>query len=254
LPTDTTPTGAYLGDLTWVDAERALASSTVIVAFAAGAKQHGPHLPLNTDQVVMEHLLAAAVQTRPVLVCPPILHGWFPAFRNFPGTEVADPGAFQAYVAAVAQSLAKHGAKRLVFLNLGLSSTSGLPLGVVARELRANEQIDTLLVSWDDLETPDAQSHYEQQRGGHADEGETAIMLHLRPDLVRMEQAKAEYRATPTPQIGQRPGVFDRHSESGTFGDPTLATAQKGEAILSIMRRNWLTALDQFTQSVATDN
>ena len=238
--------GTYLGDLTWEQAATALATSLVVLPFAAGAKQHGPHLPLNTDQLVMQHLLDAAVQEKPVVVCPPILHGWFPAFRGYPGTVVADAMVFQAYLEAVATSLINHGARYLVFLNMGLGSTTGLPISIVARDLRADHAVHTLVVSWDDLETADAEAHYEQLRGGHADEGETSILLFLKPESVHMDKAVQNYRSPGQPQIGYRPGVFDRASESGTFGDPTLATAEKGEAILAIMRTNWLTALDQF--------
>jgi creatinine amidohydrolase len=238
--------GAYLGELSWVDAQAALATSVVIIPFAAGAKEHGPHLPMGTDQLVMQQLLDAAVRSRQVLVAPPILHGWFPAFRDYPGTEIAESAVFQAYVSAVAESLIRHGAHKLVFLNTGISKASGLPLSIVARDIRANHDVATLVVSWDDLESAEAQALYQQKRGGHADEGETSIILHLRPDLVDMERAVQDYRADPKPQIGYRPGKFERDTEPGLFGDATLASAEKGAALMEIMQKNWLQALDQF--------
>ncbi len=61
---------------------------------------------MNADRVVMDHLVDAAIASRDVIVAPPILHGWFPAFREFPGTEVADPNVFQDYVFHVGLSLA----------------------------------------------------------------------------------------------------------------------------------------------------
>ena len=88
--------GRYLGQLTWPEAAEALEEMPIVVLpFAAGAKEHGPHLAMNADQVVMEYLLDAVVETMEVLVAPPILHGWFPAFRDFPGPDVADPAVFQ---------------------------------------------------------------------------------------------------------------------------------------------------------------
>ena len=86
--------GHYLGRLTWPEAREAFAKTPiVIIPFAAGAKEHGPHLPMNTDQAVMEHLVETALESRNVIVAPPILHGWFPAFREYPGTVVADAAA-----------------------------------------------------------------------------------------------------------------------------------------------------------------
>ncbi|MGW8267150.1 MAG: creatininase family protein, partial [Longimicrobiales bacterium] len=131
------PPGAFLGDLTWPEAETRLAEAPIVVLpVGAGAKEHGPHLPMNADAVVLEYLCQVAVDSVPVVVAPPILHGWFPAFRAFPGTEVADPAAFEAYVLEVARSLVKNGAQRLVILNTGIHLATGLPLGVVAREIR----------------------------------------------------------------------------------------------------------------------
>ena len=238
--------GTWLGEMTWQEAATALPSKVVIIPFAAGAKEHGPHLPLSTDHLVMDHLLNAAVADLDVIVAPPILHGWFPAFRDYPGTEVADAAVFQSYVRSVAESLIRHGTRQIVFLNTGITRASGLPLSIVARDLRADRDVRTLVISWDDLESIESESHYQQQRGGHADEGETSIILYLRPDLVKPEQAVPEYRFEPSEQIGYAPGKFDRDSEPGHFGDPTLATREKGEALLRIMVGRFLLALEQF--------
>ena len=142
------------------------------------------------------------------------------------------------------------GARRLVFLNTGISRATGLPLSIVARDIRANHDVATLVVSWDDLETEEAAAFYEQKRGGHADEMETSIVLFLRPDLVKMERAEQNYRSEPSKQIGYAPGKFDRLSETGVYGDPTLANADKGRKMLDHMTRNWLLALDQFALKV----
>ncbi len=238
--------GAYLGELTWEEAAARLPGTTVVIPFAAGAKEHGPHLPMGTDQLVLEHLLAAAVRERDVIVVPPILHGWFPAFRDYPGTEVADATVFQDYVRAVAESLVRQGAVRIVFLNTGIAKATGLPISIVARDVRADFGVPTLVVSWDDLETSDTDGIYEQERGGHADEGETSIVMFLRADLVRTDRLTTDYRAPPRPQIGYAPGKFDRETEAGLFGDATLATPEKGERLLEIMTRSWLIALEQF--------
>ena len=241
--------GQYLGELTWLQADALLPRATVIIPIGAGAKEHGPHLPLNTDATVLNHLLQAALGVPDVLIAAPILHGWFPAFRDYPGTEVADATVFQNYVRAVAESLIKHGVKRIVFLNTGISVATGLPLSIVARDLRANHNVHTLVLSWDDLETEATDHLYDQLRGGHADEGETSVMLFLRPELVDLTKAQADYRQPPKTQLGYAPGKFERADEQGVFGDPTLATAVKGEAILAVMRSNLTLALEQFAEN-----
>ncbi|MFQ6045547.1 MAG: creatininase family protein [Gemmatimonadales bacterium] len=247
--------GAFLGDLTWPEAEARLAEAPlVIVPFGAGAKEHGPHLPLNADRVVMEYLCRQAVDSMPVLVAPPIVHGWFPAFRDFPGTEVRDPSVFLDYVLEVAQSLVRHGAKRIVFLNTGIARATGLPIAMAAREIRVQTGVPTLVVSWDDLETPEYRALQDVPGGGHAGELETSIHLYLQRELVHMDRAVApEGEPEPQEYPGYRPGLLSRDrrdpafSTSGVSGEPTMASADKGERALAIMTNRWLVALRGFS-------
>lgn len=249
--------GAYLGDLTWPDAERRMRQAPlVILPFGAGAKEHGPHLPMNADAKVLDYLVRLAVDSLPVLAAPPIPHGWFPAFRDYPGTEVADPEVFIKYVLDVARSLVQQGAQRVVFLNTGIAAATGLPLSIVAREIRTATGTPTLVVSWDDLETPEYHALEQQQAGGHADEIETSISLYLQPQLVHMDRAVRDYGAAPAKDYpGYQPGQLSRDSldpafsRTGQLGDATLATPQKGQRALESMGRAWLRALRGFAQA-----
>jgi creatinine amidohydrolase len=251
--------GAYLADLTWPEAETRLeAAAVVVLPFGPAAKEHGPHLPLNADAKVMEYLCEQAVQSQPVVVAPPILHGWLPAFRQFPGTEVADAAVFMRYVDEVARSLIRGGARRLAFLNTSISKAGGLPLSVVARDIRVQNGTPTLVVSWDDLETDELKALAEEKRGGHADEIETSIHLFLQPQRVRMDKAVADYGRGPAKDYpGYLPGLFSRdpadpgYSDTGVFGDPTRATAEKGRKALAILTAQWLKALAGFARSPA---
>jgi len=245
--------GHYLGELTWPQAQHLMPQAdAVILPFGAGAKEHGPHLPMNADAQLMQYLLTAAVAEKNVIVAPPILHGWFPAFRGWPGTEVEDVDVFAGYVKSVAESLAKQKIRRLILLNTGIARATGLPLTTVARDLRVDYGIPVLVVSWDDIETDEVLKFSEQRRGGHADELETSVHLVLQPNLVQMDKAVVDYRGEAKPRIGYAPGVFSRDpndadfSDTGVFGDATLASKEKGERVLAIMKRNWLQAIDHF--------
>lgn len=254
--------GAYLGELTWTDAEKRLKEAPIVVVpFGAGAKEHGPHLPMNADQKVMEYLNQKAVESFPVVVAPPILHGWFPGFRDFPGTEVADAHVFEQYIFEVARSLVKHGAKRIVFLNTGITNATGLPIALAAREIRVQTGTPTLVISWGDLETPELQALLQQKAGGHADELETSIHLYLQPGLVHMDRAVVDYSsASKKDYPGYKPGLYSRNpkdpefSQTGLTGDPTLATAQKGKQALEMMTRQWLKVLDGFSKEPLQKN
>lgn len=254
--------GAYLGELSWTDAEvRLRETPVVVVPFGGGAKEHGPHLPMNADQKVMEYLCQLAVDSVDVIVAPPILHGWFPAFRGFPGTEVADPDVFERYVFEVALSLVGQGAQRIVFLNTGIAKATGLPISIAAREIRAQTGTPTLVVSWDDLETPELDALRTESMGGHAGELETSINLFLQPDLVHMDRAVVDYGdSDPQDYPGYKPGRLARDpndpgfTETGVFGDPTLANAEKGQRALEILARQWLMALKGFSEAPTSRN
>lgn len=249
--------GSYLGHLTWPEAEQRLAeASLVIVPFAAGAKEHGPHLPMNADRAVLEYLVDAAVGELPVIAAPPVLYGWFPAFRAYPGTEVADPIVFQQTLYEIGLSLTKSGAKRIVFLNTGIRQATGLPISIAARELRSITGVPVLVVSWDDLETDEIAKIQEQKRGGHADEIETSIHLFLQPELVQMDKAPTDYGKQPIKDYpGYAPGRWTRdpadpnYNATGIYGDATLASADKGRRVLNIMRQEWLKALRGFAKT-----
>ncbi len=248
--------GVYLGDLAWPAAEDRLRyAPIVVVPFGAGAKEHGPHLPMNADRVVLEYLLERAVESRDVVVAPPILHGWLPAFRGFPGTEITDAAVFERYVREVSLSLINSGAQRLVYLNTGIAKASGLPISIAAREIRVETGVPTLVVSWDDLETEETERLQSQRAGGHGDEIETSINLYLQPDLVDMSLAVTDYgNRRPQDYGGYAPGWFARdaddpaYSATGIYGDATLASAEKGRQALDIMTGEWLRALDGFAR------
>ncbi len=246
--------GVRLGELTWPEAQQRMRDAPIVILpFGAGAKEHGPHLPMNADQVVMEYLLETAIANRNVVVAPPVLHGWFPAFRDFPGTEVADPAVFEAYIREIGLSLVRSGAQRLLFLNTGIAKATGLPISIAAREIRVQTGVPTLVVSWDDLDTEEGAALAEQREGGHSDEIETSINLHLQPERVRMDLAMTDYGNRPAKDYGgYLPGVFSgderdpNYSQTGIYGDATLATAEKGDKVLRLMTDEWIKALDGF--------
>jgi len=249
--------GALLGELSWTEAERRLQETPVVVVpFGGGAKEHGPHLPMNADQKVMEYLCQQAVDSVDVVVAPPILHGWFAAFRGFPGTEVADPDVFEDYVFEVAMSLVRQGVQRIVFLNTGIAKATGLPISIAAREIRTQTGTPTLVVSWDDLETPEMEALGTELVGGHGGELETSIHLYLQPDLVHMDRAVTDYGDSQSRGYpGYQPGRFSRDStdpgfsETGILGDPTLANAEKGQRAMEILTEQWLLALRGFSKA-----
>jgi creatinine amidohydrolase len=89
----------------------------------------------------------------------------------------------------------------------------------------------------------------------HAGEYETAMMLHLRPDLVQMDQAVQEFGQVtleyfswdhPSPSILAWQDWWSRMSQSGVCGDPTVATAEFGQALFETTVENFVRFVREF--------
>ena len=89
--------GAFLEDLTWLEAKAWFDRDPVIViGIGALAKEHGHHLPLNTDFRVARALLEGVGRALPVLLAPILAFGYYPAFRHYPGSQHLEAETFIA--------------------------------------------------------------------------------------------------------------------------------------------------------------
>lgn len=202
-------TGVWLEDLTWFEAKaRFDAGAVVIVPAGAAAKAHGPHLPLKTDALTARALGQRLIERLPVVAAPVIGFGYYPAFTPFAGSQHLSAETFKALVRELLGNLQGHGAKRIALINTGVSTEK--PLDEVAREMPGVAALHMRLLG------TRADALLDDPEGGHADERETSVMLALDPRSVRMDRLAAE-------------GDF---AATGATGDPSRATAFKGERIL----------------------
>lgn len=201
-------TGVWLEDLTWPEAKvRFDAGALVVVAIGAAAKAHGPHLPLKTDALTARALAQRLIERLPVVAAPVVGFGYYPAFTSFAGSQHLSAATFKALVGELLGNLRAHGVRRILLLNTGVSTEKPLD------ELAA----DDLLILHMRHSGAVADSLLEAPGGGHADERETSVMLALEPRSVRMDKLALD-------------GPFE---QTGATGDPTRATAFKGERILA---------------------
>jgi creatinine amidohydrolase len=222
----------YLDTLTWPEAEQALHElPTVLVPLGARTKEHGHHLPLNNDWLIAEYLARRVAAECPVVVLPTVQYAHYPAFLEYPGSISIRPDACRDTIIDICQSLAAQGAKRFYILNTGISTVAPLP---AARQLLLAERVR---MEFTDIRTAYAALRRQvetQPAGSHADEIETSMMLYIAPEVVRMERAARDIR----PERGA--GGLRRdpraetgiHSPTGAYGDPTLATREKGELVV----------------------
>ena len=243
-------TGAFLETLAWPEAaEKIAADWPVVLPVGAAAKEHGPHLPLDTDARIVRAVAEALVRDLPVLAAPAIGFGHYPAFVDYAGSQSLGRETFIALLAELIEGFARQGVRRIGVLNGGVSTEQ--PIRDATARFDGDSVLQIEILDFRALGRS-ADGLLEQEGGGHADEHETSIMLAIAPEAVRMElAAPAAGAGAPGAEL-PRPARFSPDPASGAAfnptgatGDPSLATAEKGRAFLEALIvdcRNALTA------------
>jgi creatinine amidohydrolase len=119
--------GLRAESIAWPQIEMALKSSpTILIPIGAGCKEHGFHLPMNTDFLWAEYLVNRVVEQCNVIALPTVTYGYYPAFKEYPGSISIGAAAFQEMIADICRSFATHGAKKFYVLNTGISTVAPL--------------------------------------------------------------------------------------------------------------------------------
>ena len=221
-----------IDSLTWDVVEaRIAAGALAILPIGAGAKQHGFHLPMRTDQAQAEWLAARLAERFDALVWPTLTYGYYPAFVDYAGSASLSAATFEHVVRELATALVGY-ASRVLVVDTGISTIAPIDRALAGLEGRALH----LKVYGGPRFRACVRRGATQAHGGHADEMETSIMLALAPDSVAMDRAEASPASPPGPGPMQRrdPGQAN-YSRSGSIGDPRGATRAKGEAMLAAM-------------------
>lgn len=225
----------FLSELSWIEArDRLRADSIVVLPLGAAAKEHGPHLKLDNDQVLAEYFARRLAEREDVVVAPTISYHYYPAFTAYAGSTTLRLETARDLVVDIVESLAAFGPRRFYVLNTGVSTVRALE---PAAELLAARGI---LLQYTRIERAASAviARLQQQEGGsHADEIETSMMLYIAPHSVDMSKAARDYHPGKGPLTPQRDGA-GVYSATGIYGDATLATLEKGKAIVEARVRD----------------
>jgi creatinine amidohydrolase/Fe(II)-dependent formamide hydrolase-like protein len=225
---------------TWKEIEALPKDPGVVVLPIGAIEQHGPHLPVWTDAKIAEETVRGAFEKLPEGVAawylPVQSYGKSNEHTGYPGTVALSASTLIAVVRDIAAALHKSGFRRLMFFNAHGGNKALLEMMV--RDLRAEFGLLCFLAQGQ--ADSSRLSPQEQRFGIHAGTLETALMLHLTPELVRKPLPKAYYpqftsqnfNLTVLPQVGW---LTRDWSPEGHFGDPAPATAEAGAAWLEEM-------------------
>lgn len=236
--------------LSWVDIQGYAQAHTNIVMPMGSIEQHGPHLPLGTDSIIVEEIAKAAcgraAEKVSVLLTPTVVFGFSPHHLDYAGTLSLKSHQYIGLISRLIECLASKGFKRFILLNG--HGANDAPLNTLVREVRRELGILAGTTSYWDLAAHEISKLRESSAGGicHACELETSLMLFLKPGLVSMKDAlryvpksKSEYLVLDLFQKGKASfsHFVKDFSKSGVAGDPTLATKEKGRAMFELIVR-----------------
>ena len=146
---DAEPKGVFLGQLSWPEAEKWIAEvPIVIIPFGAGAKEHGPHLPVDTDEFIVTSLALAAGERHPaaMVVAPTIPYSYCLEAMDFPGTVTVASKTFMDFCVSVVKRFAYHGFDRILLLN-GFPANDNL-IELVGRQINLETEALCGSVTW----------------------------------------------------------------------------------------------------------
>lgn len=240
------------GKLTWPEINEAVEDGKMVLVPVGSTEDHGPHLPLDVDQVLPETICEETAKGRDdVLLFPTITHGYLPHHMDMPGGITIQWRRFVGHLIDVCVSLAHHGFTKILLVN-GHGSNHHLVQQVARQVIIQYPGVQCAMLSWWQIEELQEMAREVTDGGarasGHAGELETSLYLHIAPDHVDVDEAVRDVSYPETPYfyatgLAEEPeGVstpvsmmewWTTISETGIKGDATLASAEKGERLLA---------------------
>jgi len=183
----------HWSDLTTQDFADLDMTNMVAIQQVAAVEQHGPHLPVIVDAAINDGIVKKALtllpSDAPVLVLPPLNVGKSNEHLAYPGTLNISYETLCKVWLDIGESVQRAGCQRIIYFN----SHGGQPqlVEIVCRELRVRFNMLAIACNWYDIiSMDDLFDKRELTHGIHGGAVETSIMLHLHPELVRMEKAQ----------------------------------------------------------------
>ena len=223
--------------------EIAAEDGSIAVVPVGSVEQHGHHLPVGTDSLLVSAVVGEASDRVdvPLLRTPPVWSGYSPHHLPFGGTISLEFEHLLAVLEDVADTALENGFDAILFVN-GHGGNKALLSSAVSTIGTDHPDSEVLGITYFDLAASFIDEIRDSDPGGmaHGGEFETALMLHLYPDLVKEDRMEGTPLDEPYdqglvdlvefgPLSVYRP--FDEYSESGAIGEPELGSAEKGAEI-----------------------
>lgn len=238
-------------ELSW-PAVAALSKDTPVVFPIAALEQHGHHLPVFTDSLLLGEIVRRAKESvgNKVLFAPLQWLGNSDHHLDFAGTLSAPPRTYLDLLNGLAENFVRHGFRRIVFINgHGGNDVPGRQAIFELRQRhRERDELLFLLGTYWNLGAKPTDPSLQQSEMGHACEWETSMMLRLAPHLVGDYKAAKPVAQGMAFSPAAQGWVTQERTTPGHIGSPHVATAEKGEHLF----RTFAQGVVSFLERVAT--
>jgi creatinine amidohydrolase len=238
-----------LYEMNW-PAVAALPKSTPVVIPIAALEQHGRHMPVFTDSLLLGEVVRRAHEKLHdrVLFTPLMWLGNSEHHLDFPGTMTASPRVYMDMLKDMVKNFVFHDFTRIVLLNGhgGNIVPMQQALFEIRQEFRARTDLLLLAATYWTMggKPHEVNRQLRQQQMGHACEWETSMMLRIRPDLVgNLTKLKAISPDQGFPE-GYRAWTTKDRSPEGHIGEPAIATVEKGETLFEVFTSDVVALLE----------
>jgi creatinine amidohydrolase len=233
----------------------AIPKENALAVLPVGAtEQHGPHLPVFTDTLIGEGFMTAVFNHLPddanIWLLPALPYGKSTEHMNHPGTITLSAQTLMAVLLDIAMSLKRSGFQKLAFFNTHGGNTDAL--NMMGREIRVATGLAVFNLNTGSHVTSEGIITPEEKKVGiHGGDEETSIIMALRRHWVHDELLPSEFINFPESTylgFGNKAfaWIMDDVSVSGISGDATLATPEKGAALLESGSKKMAEALQVF--------
>ena len=238
-------TSRRLDLLPWNEAAEIIQRSAIAVVPVGAIEPHGRHAPLGTDAFIAGEIADRLAEAADAIVFPPVPLGTMNLvydFRSLPGTISLDSRLLVDLYTAIGLELARSGVRRLVFVNG--HGPNGAVLGMAAYGIREKADVQVGVLEWWTTSDEEVKAIKGFSFATHGDEIETSLVMATR-ERHTVNLANAVVNSVTLEGLSPAESALYRSKvpytrtwderwigTSGNMGDPTKATAEKGDRIM----------------------
>lgn len=247
----------FWDQLTALDFKKAVAKARGVCLIPIGVmEKHGPHLPLGTDVIRAHEMCRRAAGQEYAIIFPDFYVGQILEAKHQPGTIAYSTEMMLRFLDETCREIARNGLKKIILVNTHGGNGSLLPYFL---QIQLESPRDYAVFLFQLRETPETQERIKALRksttGGHADEIETAEMLRICPEYVRMDQVNAQsgrdLERLDLPNVSTGISWYSRYPNHYA-GESSGATPELGELRLTTRSQQLVEAIKAVKADTAT--